>query len=297
MSRRLLVLAAAVALTGTVALALRTAGDQVRRPEGAAERYLQALSNDHDATPWGDPGLASPLVDFEPDDDTLFATIEVGRASLDADTATVPARIVRNDAAGTEIPLALTARRDEGGDPRGWRIVAVEQVPTASVPSEGGLRPARADAVLWPVFGLAAVGLAVLADVTVTRLRRRQHRNPPEPAVAEIGYEELAAKMAAGTIVLVDAQAPGWFEREHLPGARPIDWHAIAASAARIIPSPDSEVAVYCWNTACTGSEIIADELTQLGYQRVRRYVGGKQDWADHGAPLDQAPAPTSTST
>lgn len=293
MRTRLIVAAVAVATTAAITVALLTAGDQVRRPEGAVERYLQALSNGHDADRWGDPRLAGPLVDFDAADDTLFGTIEVGRAVLDGDTATVPARVIRNDTADTEISLELTVRRDGTGSPPGWRIVAIEPVPTALVPSEGGDRPARADIVLWPVLGLGAVLLAVTADVTVTRLRRRRPTSQPTTAVAEIGYDELVAKLRAGAIVLIDAQAQGWFEREHLPGAQPIDWHAIATSAARIIPAPDSEVAVYCWNTTCTGSEVIADELVKLGYRRVRRYVGGKQDWTDRGEPLDTTPTAT----
>ena len=30
--------------------------------------------------------------------------------------------------------------------------------------------------------------------------------------------------VADGTMVPLDAQAPGWFEREHLPGAHRINW-------------------------------------------------------------------------
>lgn len=294
MRTRLLAGAIAIGLTGAIAVALLVGGDSVRRPEGAAERYLQALSNDHDPDHWGDARLARLLVDFRPDDDTLFATIEVGRASVDRDSATVPARIVRNDSAGTEIYLALTAHRASGSEPRGWRVVAIEQVPSAALPSNGGARPSRAAATLWPAAVVAALAVAAVADLTVTRLRRRRGCPQPARGVAEIGYDELTAKLDAGTIVLVDAQAPGWYEQEHLPGAQPIDWHAIAASATRLIPSSDSEVAVYCWNTTCTGSEVIADELVKLGYRRVRRYTGGKQDWVDHGGPLDGAPTPTS---
>ena len=281
----------ATGLTAAVAVALVAAGDNVRRPEGAAERYLQALSNDHDPDPWGDPDLAAALIDFSANDDTLFSTIEVGRASEAGEAVTVPARVVRNDGDNSEIHLAITARR-ASTEPHDWRIVAIDQVATASVPSEGGTRPSRASTLLWPAAGLVAVALASGADLVVSQLRRRRSRRG-QAAVTEIDFTELRAKLDAGAIVLIDAQAPGWYDQEHLPGAEPIDWHQITASAARLIPAPDSEVAVYCWNTTCTGSEVIADQLVKLGYQRVRRYTGGKQDWVDHGGPLDSTPAPT----
>lgn len=109
-----------------------------------------------------------------------------------------------------------------------------------------------------------------------------------------IDYHELAAKLDAGTIVLLDAQAPGWYEQEHLPGAHRLDWNNLAGSARAAIAQPDAEVAVYCWNTTCTGSETAAAELERLGYSNVRRYIGGKQDWTDHGHALsnrrDQQP-------
>lgn len=111
-----------------------------------------------------------------------------------------------------------------------------------------------------------------------------------------ITYDELVARLAAGTIVLVDAQAPGWFEREHLPGAHRLDWDDIAGSIRAAVPDITSPLAVYCWNTTCTGSEIAAEELERLGYRAVYRYVGGKQDWVDHGGQVAPSAARASGS-
>lgn len=108
---------------------------------------------------------------------------------------------------------------------------------------------------------------------------------------AEIDHAELTARLAAGTIVLLDAQAPGWYEREHLPGAHRLDWDDLAGSVRAAVPDPSTPVAVYCWNTTCTGSTAAAAELERLGYGAVHRYVGGKQDWTDHGGEVRSAPA------
>jgi rhodanese-related sulfurtransferase len=98
-----------------------------------------------------------------------------------------------------------------------------------------------------------------------------------------IEHDDLATRLAAGTIVLLDAQAPGWYEREHLPGAHPLDWDDLPGSARAVAPDHATPVAVYCWNTTCTGSEVAAAELERLGYRAVHRYIGGKQDWTDRG--------------
>lgn len=106
-----------------------------------------------------------------------------------------------------------------------------------------------------------------------------------------IDHDELAAKLVEGEIVLLDAQAPGWYEREHLPGAHRLDWDDLIGSAQAAASDQDAEIAVYCWNTTCTGSEIAAAELEAHGYRNVRRYIGGKQDWTDRGGAII-TPAP-----
>jgi len=89
-----------------------------------------------------------------------------------------------------------------------------------------------------------------------------------------------------GDIVLIDAQGPGYYDQGHLPGAHPVDWYDIASSVRAIDPDPTTHVVVYCTNTACTGSSVIAEHLREHGWTNVDRYPGGKQDWADAGLPI-----------
>lgn len=109
-----------------------------------------------------------------------------------------------------------------------------------------------------------------------------------------ISYDELVGRLAVDAIVVLDAQGPGWFEREHLPGARRIDWDDIVGSARDALPDPATPVAVYCWNSTCTGSEVVVAVLERLGYREVYRYVGGKQDWVDNGGTTVAADSSTS---
>jgi hypothetical protein len=67
---------------------------------------------------------------------------------------------------------------------------------------------------------------------------------PPVPSV--ITHEQLVARLAEDTIVLLDAQAPGWFEREHLPGPHRLDWGDIERSVGTAVPDRCTAVAVYC---------------------------------------------------
>ena len=43
---------------------------------------------------------------------------------------------------------------------------------------------------------------------------------------------------------------------------------------------------MYCAGATCHSSEGVARELKEMGYSKVRRYAGGKQDWIDAGLPI-----------
>ena len=100
-----------------------------------------------------------------------------------------------------------------------------------------------------------------------------------------ITRDELAAKLATGTLALVDAQGPGLFEVEHIPGAICARVDDPTAVITAIGPDLDREIVTYCTDLACTGSEIAVVGLESLGYRNVRRYAEGKADWAAAGLP------------
>lgn len=106
--------------------------------------------------------------------------------------------------------------------------------------------------------------------------------------VETIGRDELHEKIERGDdFVLIDALAPMSFAHSHLPGAinLPPEW--VDERGPRRIPDPGTEVVVYCSSETCDSSEIVAIRLVELGYTRVRHYVGGKSDWAKAGLPLE----------
>ncbi len=173
----------ALAIVGLVVGGLQAANEVVRRPEGAAERFLRAVSDEEEGTieDYGTPELAASLTDFERDDegDDFFVTSEVGRSldQTDDGTARVPFRVVLQDSEETEVFGVLLVTEQEGEEePAPWDVVALEgelvpvpegapEPPIADqVPSGGGPEPATAAMQTWFVVIALAVGLALVLE-------------------------------------------------------------------------------------------------------------------------------------
>jgi rhodanese-related sulfurtransferase len=108
-----------------------------------------------------------------------------------------------------------------------------------------------------------------------------------KPDVRAISRQELEEKIGTGELTVVDAQAPGWYEREHLPGALRADAGHMDDLATRLGDDPAAEIAVYCWSETCNMSALVSAELAGRGYTNVRRYVEGKKDWIEAGLPIE----------
>lgn len=105
----------------------------------------------------------------------------------------------------------------------------------------------------------------------------------------EIDRDELLALLDAGSVKLLDAQGPGWFEQEHLPGA--IKGRLDDPDATLRELGSDADVVVYCSSATCEGSALAASLLEGRGFQNVLRYTAGKSDWMDAGLPIESGSA------
>ena len=99
--------------------------------------------------------------------------------------------------------------------------------------------------------------------------------------------EEVRARVAAGGVVLVEALGAAYFTDAHLPGAVNIPLNQVDRLATRLLPDLDAEIIVYCSGT-CRNSAAAARRLEDLGYRRVGVYPGGKEEWVEHGLPVER---------
>ncbi|HTF14266.1 MAG TPA: rhodanese-like domain-containing protein [Burkholderiales bacterium] len=108
----------------------------------------------------------------------------------------------------------------------------------------------------------------------------------------QIDREELLGKLAGKTKpVLVEALPEKYWRDWHLPGARHLPHDEVDALAPKVLPDKTAEIVVYCASRSCRNSHVAAHRLTQLGYENVAVYSGGKQDWMEAGFPVDRGEA------
>ena len=104
-----------------------------------------------------------------------------------------------------------------------------------------------------------------------------------------ISMTELRAALDRGDeLVLVEALGAAYFADAHLPGAVNIPADRVDDLAPDVVPDQESDIVVYC-SGACASSEIAADRLRSLGYRKVRVYLGGKEEWVEHGLPVQRS--------
>jgi rhodanese-related sulfurtransferase len=73
------------------------------------------------------------------------------------------------------------------------------------------------------------------------------------------------------------------FEAKHIPGSFQLD----KEEKIKDLLSPDDEIVIYCANPSCVASIKAYRILTHLGFENVRRFAGGIDEWEEAGYPLE----------
>ena len=109
---------------------------------------------------------------------------------------------------------------------------------------------------------------------------------------ARISRDDLVSRLARiDPPILVEALGAGFFADAHLPGAINLPPGRVDALAARLLPDLNADIVVYCSGT-CASATTVADRLVDLGYRHVAVYEGGKEDWVEHGLPVERCAEP-----
>ncbi|WP_437930487.1 rhodanese-like domain-containing protein [Sorangium sp. So ce291] len=108
----------------------------------------------------------------------------------------------------------------------------------------------------------------------------------------EIGLEELSERIGRGDgLVVAEVLPAAYYEAGHLPGAVNLPLDGLERSIARLAPSRETAIVVYCSGPTCRNSHAAAARLAALGYGAVRVFAGGKAAWRDAGLALERPSA------
>jgi 3-mercaptopyruvate sulfurtransferase SseA len=104
------------------------------------------------------------------------------------------------------------------------------------------------------------------------------------PEMDLIGTQELKEKLDRGdTFKLVMTLGEWEYRTSHIPGSLRISTVAEALEALH----PHDEIVLYDSGPPCTASRTACRMLKASGYERVRRYAGGLQEWDSVGYALE----------
>ena len=99
-----------------------------------------------------------------------------------------------------------------------------------------------------------------------------------------ISREELKERIDRGDdFKLVFVLGEWHYQAKHIPGSLHIDTPEKGIKKL----NKDDDIVVYCSNTTCVASLYAYKLLEGKGYQNIRRYAGGIQDWEEAGYSLE----------
>lgn len=98
----------------------------------------------------------------------------------------------------------------------------------------------------------------------------------PEP----VSREQLAARLAEGSVTVLDIRPADEFAVGHIPGAR----NTTLAQIESLVPTldPDAEIVAYCRGPYCIYADQAVAALRKHGFN-ARRLEGGLPEWREDG--------------
>ena len=80
-----------------------------------------------------------------------------------------------------------------------------------------------------------------------------------------------------------------WFKGENIAGSRRVPLDKVGSEVRSTNLPKDAEIVVYCGGPACPQSRMAAEKLVKLGYENVRAYEGGLEEWHAAGFAIEKA--------
>jgi len=80
-----------------------------------------------------------------------------------------------------------------------------------------------------------------------------------------------------------------YFKGENIAGSRHVPLDKVGAETREADIPKNAEIVVYCAGPKCPQSRLAAEKLLKLGYDNVRAYEGGLEEWKQAGYSVERA--------
>lgn len=104
-----------------------------------------------------------------------------------------------------------------------------------------------------------------------------------------VSRAELAARMAQGSVTILDVRPADEFAIGHIPGAQNIELADLERLASRF--GPEAEIVAYCRGPYCIFAHQAVATLRKCGLD-ARRLDGGLPEWREDGRPVQVHASP-----
>lgn len=74
-----------------------------------------------------------------------------------------------------------------------------------------------------------------------------------------------------------------WFKGENITGSRRVPLDKVGQEVRATNLPKNAEIVVYCGGPNCPQSRMAAEKLIKFGYEKVRTYEGGLEEWKNAG--------------
>lgn len=106
-------------------------------------------------------------------------------------------------------------------------------------------------------------------------------------AYGQVDTKGMATLIASKVpLVILDARNAQWDDGKRIATAQVLTNETTPEQAAKLIPTKQSLVIIYCSNTQCGASERLAKRLSELGYSHILKYKEGIESWIHAGYPV-----------
>ncbi|HSS97634.1 MAG TPA: rhodanese-like domain-containing protein [Terriglobales bacterium] len=80
-----------------------------------------------------------------------------------------------------------------------------------------------------------------------------------------------------------------YFKGENISGSRRVPLDKVGNEVRQSSIAKNADIVVYCAGPHCPQSRMAAEKLVKLGYDNVRAYEGGLEEWKQAGYGIDKA--------